>query len=590
MTSRMAPRRDDTDTSSSSSSSSSSSDEQLSFGENVSNSNSDIHWNITTTTATATATKTTTDDTTAATALDNKKIRVAKAQAEIDRILSCPVDPPFDMESELKKVISISPPLVVDGSAEYELEQEISQMEEDLYKAVKQQDYSRAKQQQTLISQRHVDDCGAVLQVNSAFYKAFSEKDAVEMERIWLKDNTSVCIHPSYNPLLGYRTVMESWERMFSSSDGSFQRNWMEPTNIRLTVRGATAIVTCEEQVYARRFVRGKRRQTELINRLLATNIFRKVAGKWYLNYHHASWHAESEAAKIALKRGGMSSSTTKNSNPPGGEDGMSSNGRTRIVIRGGRAGPKSDNANNEGPSPLDGILGINNFGPLLGDDSGPDTDEPGTNSNGPVKRIFMGSLSDILNGGLGDLLEGSGKNNKKNINNDGQNDAIIQFSRIQEDGDDEDGDEDDLLVGSDDQDEEEEGDEDDEVEMINIFSRSFSSPNGEKLSSSSRKSGKSTAAQGSSLRQKCIATLRKLAARGRISAKQKRVLLTDIINCSAKGESSMVEVAYELLCEGEDVDEDDTDQPEDHDTTEEEFADQCRVFASSLPDATSLL
>jgi hypothetical protein len=74
-------------------------------------------------------------------------------------------------------------------------------------------------------------------------------------------------------------------------------------------------------------------------------------------------------------------------------------------------------------------------------------------------------------------------------------------------------------------------------------------------------------------LRQECIDSLRKLASEGRISPKQKRVLLTDIISCSSKGENSMVEVAYELLCgEGKDPEE-----------AEEEFVDQCRVFAESF-------
>jgi hypothetical protein len=74
-------------------------------------------------------------------------------------------------------------------------------------------------------------------------------------------------------------------------------------------------------------------------------------------------------------------------------------------------------------------------------------------------------------------------------------------------------------------------------------------------------------------LRQECIDSLRKLANEGRISPKQKRILLTDIISCSSEGKSSMVEVAYGLLCgEGKDPEE-----------SEEEFVDQCQVFAQSL-------
>ena len=42
------------------------------------------------------------------TAIAEKRMRVAEAQAKIDRILNDPVDPPFDIESEMKKVVSMS--------------------------------------------------------------------------------------------------------------------------------------------------------------------------------------------------------------------------------------------------------------------------------------------------------------------------------------------------------------------------------------------------------------------------------------------------------------------------------------------------
>jgi hypothetical protein len=74
-------------------------------------------------------------------------------------------------------------------------------------------------------------------------------------------------------------------------------------------------------------------------------------------------------------------------------------------------------------------------------------------------------------------------------------------------------------------------------------------------------------------LRQRCISTLRKLSENGMISGKQKRVLLTDIITSSARGETSLIETAYELLCTGDDVAEEGTEGMED-------FSEQCRVFA----------
>ena len=397
-------------------------------------------------------------------------------------------------------------------------------MEAELYKAVKKQDYSLASAQQQAISQLHVDDCGLVLQANSKFYDAFTKKDQSAMESIWLQDRSCVCIHPSNKPLIGARDIMNSWSKMFQSTNGSFQRNWMEPHEIRMSVKATTAIITCEEHVYTRRFVRGQKRKTELVNKLTATNIFRKVGGKWYMSYHHSSWHADSEAAKNALKGG---------------------NGKTKASSDSERSNQsESDNEDNES-SAIDNILGVNNFGPVLGDSQ---TDGQ-NNGQGGSKRVIMGSLSDLLSGNLGDLLGGVDETSS-NKNNDigdlfssgiGEGGAIIQFQKMNDDEDDDDEDDD----GN---------DEDDSVKRLKQWAKTDGVPKKSK----------------DSLRQKCIATLRKLATEGRISQKQKRTLLTDIINCSAKGEFSMVEVAYELLCS----------ESENADDAEEEFADQCRVFA----------
>jgi ketosteroid isomerase-like protein len=466
------------------------------------------------------------------TATVEKKIRVAKAQAEIDRILKGP-DAPFDAESEMKKVTSVSPP-VVESLAEIELEAEISQLEKDLYEAVKQQDYAKAGEAKREISQLHIDDGAAVLQVNAAFYRAFSEKNYDSMESIWLKDGTSTCIHPSSKSLVGSKAVLHSWKRMFESQDGSFQRCQMEPVDIRLTVKGAsTAIVTCDEHVYSRRFVRGKKRQTELINKLTATNIFRKVAGSWRLCHHHSSWHWDSEAAKRAL-RGAQALSGTGNN-------------KSRGILR-------KDANNAEHSEIMDGILGMSNFGPLLGTGSGEEKKI--------VKHIVMGNLQDILNGNLGDIL-----GNEDGDSKDENGGTVIHFSSEDAELDDDDDDDDEDGVGS------------PAVVVAGIKKwENASSDSAGSEPSSGGMNGNSDSAPKDALRQDCISALRKLAVQGSISSKQKRVLLTDIISCSAKGEFSMVEVAYELLCgEGDDKDE-----------AEEEFADQCRVFAHSLPETPS--
>mmetsp|Transcript_65618 Transcript_65618/g.73457 ORF Transcript_65618/g.73457 Transcript_65618/m.73457 type:complete len:569 (+) Transcript_65618:44-1750(+) len=484
---------------------------------------------------------------------DSRQHRLVKAQAEIDRILNNPVDPPFDIEKEIKKVASISPPLIKKGSNEFQLEEQVSQMEEELYAAVKDQDFTTAAERSAEISQLHVDDCGLVLQANSAFYKAFSDKDVGEMERLWLKERSCICIHPSFSPLTGVTDIMSTWKRMFESSTGSFQRTWIDPCKIQLSVKATTAVVTCEEHVYARRFVRGQRRKSELVNKLIATNIFRKIQGKWYMTYHHSSWHADSEAAKRALKSRNSNNKSKSISRIIGSTDPSNLNPLL------GRIGNESNNDNDDDknckdPTELESILGIENFGPVLGDES----DNKQDDAVGNPKMI-----ASIL-GGLDGMLGMGSSNTDTNGIPPG---TIISFSGKFNDDD------------VDDDDDDNNDDDDDDTDDAFDEGSSRSGENKKTILDllQGKKKGRKAIIKNQTkpLLSKCIDALRRLSNEGRISPKQKRVLLTDIISCSSRGEQSLVEVAYKLLC-GEGMDEV---------SAEEEFVDQCQVFARSLFD-----
>ena len=490
----------------------------------------------------------------------HKKIRLAKAQAEIDRILASP-DAPADLEEELKKVEMIAPE-TTQSTEELQMDAHESQLEQELYQAAKQLDFEKAAKIKKEISQLHIDDCGSVLQVNSQFYKAFSNQDFAHMTTLWTRDGMATCIHPSSNPIVGTKNVLASWQRMFTAQ--SNQKTVLEPHKIRLAVKGSsTAIVTCEEHVYSRRFIRGQKRKTELTNKLLATNLFRKVNGRWLLHYHHASWHADSTASKLALK--GMSSAGTGGASSNAPIERLDNNGKTI-----------DDN-------PMHGILGTQNNGPWLGSGE----------KKSAGKEIVIESLSEMLKRTQGRIFripgnQGSGGENK----NKDDSAPIIHISSHLEDMDDEDlldedddeDDEDDELYDEEEDDEEEEEEEDQDFDAKNaapgergILKRWVLHPHGlskKKLN----KRNNVTGAPKDGLRQECIGALRKLCDQGAISPKQKRVLLTDIIGCSKKGDFSMVEVAFELLC----------GECEDKDVAQEEFADQCRVLAQSLPDPLS--
>jgi SnoaL-like domain len=459
----------------------------------------------------------------------NKKIRVAKAQSEIDRILAGP-DAPFDAESELKKVVSIAAsPVVAEMISENNkhennnVEETSDHMETLLYKAVREKDFALAATKKEELNQMQMDDALAVLQVNSAFYRSFSQRDTKRMNALWVPDENSICINPSSPPLIGGKAIAASWDQLFSSS--SKYQSWVEPSNIRVAMRGATtAVVTCDELVFARCFVRGQKRKSEKINTLVATNIFRKIGTQWLMAHHHASWHHESDASRYALNAATMNrlGSTTT-----GGDD------KAQQIESGIK---------------MDGILGAKNFGPVLGDQM---FMMKGNNQNGKM-RVVRGNLLDLLGGNIKDLL---GKNSDSS-------DAIFEFHELKR--------------GEDEEDEEE--DDDEEYEDDNEM---YASDDGEAASIVKRFSDYKTNAQDkldkarlTLRRQSCIRLLRQLCGKGTISPKQKRVLLTDIISCSAKEEASLVEAAYELLYDGDDLE-----------AAEEDFADQCRVLAGSLSD-----
>ncbi len=475
----------------------------------------------------------------------DREVKKYKLQQEIDSIVNDP-EGPFDIKSELKKVTGgISPPLMT--NPEVSIEEDLQKTETEMYDAVEAGDYDLAQSKKDELNKMHIDDCCSVLQANSAFYRAFSNKDYEAMENLWLPDASALCIHPSSQALIGAKNVLNSFKEMFSGGNDAFQKNKMEPSNLRIAVKGTTAIVTCDEEVYTKRFVRGKKRDAknkndakngmELVNKLITTNIFRKVSGNWYMVHHHATWHSESDAAKKALEA--QMGSSSKDSDDD--DSGITVEGMLGIPGHEGLGGSKKD-----------------------------ENDEKG----GAVRRIFTGSLSDLLGSGLlggddddDDASSGMGLGGSVgggNLFGSGNSKSIIIRAPSSDDG------------GKSEEEALEDEDDDDNDDVIDLNANGLNVVNGNNGVNGINGDKKEKEV---SKRQKCITSLRKLAKEGSISAKQKRMLLTEIIVRSAANEVSMVEVAHEVLC-GQESDDEEAEE------AEEDFAEQCKVFASSLSEA----
>merc|ERR1712151_1486554 len=164
--------------------------------------------------------------------------------------------------------------------------------------------------------------------------------------------------------------------------------NTIQPANVRLNVKGTTAWVSCDEEIYAPKFVRGLGSTRKLVGKSTATNLFRKVHGRWLLAHHHATWLSE-------------------------------------------EYDNKSKNKDYARPNPALRLMG--NYA---------QSSSSTQSSSGPVKKVVMGSLSDILNGGLSDILSSSTSSSKSS--DDGEFKTIIHLSSPLDDDDDDEVDDDD--------------------------------------------------------------------------------------------------------------------------------------------------
>lgn len=124
-----------------------------------------------------------------------------------------------------------------------------------------------------------LSDKEIVLARNKAFYHAFSRRDISEMSSLWWQGSSSLCIHPGGRVFIGWEEIRGTWSSIFRNTD--FLEIDLEI--IKIEIDQALAYVVVGETVL--QSSRGKKFKVQSI----ATNIFQKMAQKWYLVSHHGS-------------------------------------------------------------------------------------------------------------------------------------------------------------------------------------------------------------------------------------------------------------------------------------------------------------
>jgi len=77
-------------------------------------------------------------------------------------------------------------------------------LEADLRKAKKFSDYDAAAKARDGLLQMEMDAVASVLAANQAFYRCFSERDAIGMAQLWEPNGWATCTHPGQQPLYGF--------------------------------------------------------------------------------------------------------------------------------------------------------------------------------------------------------------------------------------------------------------------------------------------------------------------------------------------------------------------------------------------------
>lgn len=114
---------------------------------------------------------------------------------------------------------------------------------------------------------------------NAAFYTAFEQADVDAMARVWDDEQPEAltCIHPGWPPLRGRSQVLRSWSALMATTE--YIQFFL--TDVTVAVEGDIAVVTCTENVLTEGGVDGA-------GAAIATNVFRRRAGGWRLQVHHA--------------------------------------------------------------------------------------------------------------------------------------------------------------------------------------------------------------------------------------------------------------------------------------------------------------
>lgn len=109
-----------------------------------------------------------------------------------------------------------------------------------------------------------------ILEINNAFYQAFSNSDIQAMESLWSSQHDVAVIHPGWSALHGRDSVLSSWRQIMESGNSPT----INCLDAKVYLQDKIAIVICTEKLSE--------------GSLIATNIFVMEDNSWKMIHHQA--------------------------------------------------------------------------------------------------------------------------------------------------------------------------------------------------------------------------------------------------------------------------------------------------------------
>jgi len=125
-----------------------------------------------------------------------------------------------------------------------------------------------------------------VEEANLAFYEAFEHRDITRMERVWSRSQHARCIHPGWEPVVGWVDIRQSWVDIFrtmKSIDFTLEDVHVEVSENTAWVNlvAHADLETDDDEAF----------ETSVVS----TTILERSEGQWYVVLHHSSHFADGD-------------------------------------------------------------------------------------------------------------------------------------------------------------------------------------------------------------------------------------------------------------------------------------------------------